>query len=98
MSTPTALTATSTRPGGRDAVDTRLHGRLLVAARVAWLISVAFMLGVFIAAIPIYVLRRRAPDRMRRCRLPGGLPYPGTRAGSGISASPPATTPCTPAS
>jgi len=39
----------------QDSADTRLHGRWLLLARVAWFMLVALALLVFIASLPVYI-------------------------------------------
>src|SRR6516225_3658121 len=39
----------------QDSVDTRLHGRWLLLARVVWFIMVALALLVFIFSMPVYI-------------------------------------------
>ena len=49
-SAPTALS-----PDRTSEADTRLHGRWLVLARVAWVILAVLTLSVFVVSIPVYV-------------------------------------------
>jgi hypothetical protein len=56
MSAPSASSGVMT-PSAHAEPDTRLHGRWLLLARVAWVGVVALIVGVFITSLPVYMVQ-----------------------------------------
>jgi hypothetical protein len=56
MSAPSASNGAMT-PSARAEPDTRLHGRWLLLARVAWVGVVALIVGVFITSLPVFLVQ-----------------------------------------
>ena len=56
MSAPSASNGAMT-PSARAEPDTRLHGRWLLLARVAWAGVVALIVGVFITSLPVFLVQ-----------------------------------------
>jgi hypothetical protein len=55
MYAPSPLSETSASPGKRSADGSRLHGRLLIMARLVWVAVVVFTLSIFLLSLPAYV-------------------------------------------
>ena len=54
MYAPSPLLETSASPGKSSADGSRLHGRLLIMARVVWVAVVVFALSIFLVSLPAY--------------------------------------------
>jgi hypothetical protein len=64
---PTLSTHTTKRPGKENIGETRLHGRLLVLLRVAWLTLVILTLGIFFASLSVYSAQLQTPCAGASC-------------------------------
>jgi len=54
MHAPPQLTKTTVSPGKSSTNGSRLHGRLLIIARVVWVAVVVFALSIFLVSLPAY--------------------------------------------
>ena len=78
MNAPTPLSETRVSPGLHSAEGTRLHGRLLVIARVVWVAVVVFSLSIFLLSLPAYVAQLQTVCTGVTCVYAYGQLTPGT--------------------
>ncbi len=76
MKRPFLATETTMSPDRQSEAGTRLYGRRLVIAQVAWVILVVLAFAVFVASLPVYFLQNQTICAAAAC--PAGQLSPGS--------------------